>query len=429
MLRSLFAGVSGLEAHQTMMDVVGNNIANMDTVGFKAADVTFESTLSQLLQSPAAPQNQRGGTNPAQVGLGVMVGSITTNFSQGAMQSTGVNTDLAIQGDGFFVLQSPSGPLYTRAGAFSFDSAGNLVDSAGNQVMGYQAVNGVINTSNQNALAPITLPTNATVPAVATGNVTLTGTLPTTATTAQAGPPAVPATSEASSITVYDGAGNPVNLTVQMTYQGAGTDSSGKPTYDWSMQVMDGSTNVGSASTVQFLQSSGALDSATPVTLSAAALNTATGSNGFTNGVNLDVSAVTAAGGQSSFTASAQDGYATGNLQSFSINASGTLIGVFSNGLKQNIGQVALATFSNPAGLLAAGNTDFQATVDSGVAQLGTSQTGSRGTIAEGMLEQSNVDLGAEFSNLIIAQRGFEANSRVVTASDQILQDLIQLKQ
>src|SRR3712207_5333391 len=175
MLRSLFSGISGLRAHQQMMDVTGNNIANVNTTGFKTSQTTFQDTLSQMVRASGAPQGQAGGTNPAQIGLGVKLGSISTNFGQGAAQTTGKSTDLMIQGDGFFVVRSGGEQLYTRAGAFDWDSNGSLVTTNGNVVQGWMATNGVLNTGG--APGNITLPLGQTIAPQATSRMSLVGNL------------------------------------------------------------------------------------------------------------------------------------------------------------------------------------------------------------------------------------------------------------
>ncbi|HET9188384.1 MAG TPA: flagellar hook-basal body complex protein, partial [Acidothermaceae bacterium] len=176
MLRSLFSGVSGLRAHQTMLDVVGNNIANVNTTGFKASSVEFEDTLSQALKAAGAPQGAQGGTNPAQVGLGVEVAAINTSFTQGPAETTGVSTDLMIQGDGFFMVNDGGQQVYTRDGAFTFDQNGNLTTANGGMVQGWTAVNGVVNTSG--ATAGIKLPLGSSMPPTATDSAVLAGNLP-----------------------------------------------------------------------------------------------------------------------------------------------------------------------------------------------------------------------------------------------------------
>ncbi|HEY0358289.1 MAG TPA: flagellar hook protein FlgE [Mycobacteriales bacterium] len=391
MLRSLFAGISGLRAHQTMMDVTGNNIANVNTAGFKTSQTVFQDTLSQLIQGAGAPQGAAGGTNPAQVGLGVRVGGIFTNFGQGSAQATGRSTDLMIQGDGFFVVRKDGQDLYTRAGAFNFDSLGQLVSPDGGKVMGWGAVNGAINTNA--AAAPISLPIGTMLPPAVTGNVAVAGNLPGDSTSTA---PLI------TSITVYDAQGNAIALQTSFTKTSATT---------WDVSISDGTTTVGP----------------NPLTFSASG-TTPTPSTMTFGGISVDLSKITNYAGVATAQAVSQDGSAVGSLQAFSISPDGTLVGVFSNGLRQNLGQIAMASFNNPPGLEKVGNTSFRATVNSGVAQLGVAGSGGRGALAGGSLEMSNVDLAQEFTNLIVAQRGFQANSKVITASDEILQDLVNLK-
>ncbi|HEV7755520.1 MAG TPA: flagellar hook protein FlgE [Mycobacteriales bacterium] len=391
MLRSLFAGISGLRAHQTMMDVTGNNIANVNTAGYKASQTVFQDTLSQMIQGAGAPQGNAGGTNPAQVGLGVRVGGIFTNFGQGSAQATGRSTDLMIQGDGFFVVRKDGQDLYTRAGAFNFDSLGQLVSPDGAKVMGWGAVNGAINTNA--AAAPLSLPVGTMLPPAATGNVTVGGNLPGDSTST---------TPITTSITVYDAQGNPIALKTSFLKTSPTT---------WDVTMTDGTTTVGP----------------TPLTFSATGTAPTPSSMAF-GAINVALGGITNYAGVSTVAALNQDGSAVGSLQAFSISPDGTLVGVFSNGLRQDLGRIAMASFNNPPGLEKVGNTNFRATVNSGVAQLGTAGAGGRGALAGGSLEMSNVDLAQEFTNLIVAQRGFQANSKVITASDEILQDLVNLK-
>ncbi|HEY0487229.1 MAG TPA: flagellar hook protein FlgE [Mycobacteriales bacterium] len=391
MLRSLFAGISGLRAHQTMMDVTGNNIANVNTAGYKSSQTVFQDTLSQMIQGAGAPQGANGGTNPAQVGLGVRVGGIFTNFGQGAAQMTGRSTDLMIQGDGFFVVRKDGQDLYTRAGAFNFDSLGQLVTPDGGKVMGWGAVNGAINTNA--AAAPLSLPIGTMLPPTATANVKIGGNLPGDSTST---------TPLVTSITTYDAQGNAVALKTSFTKTSATT---------WDVSITDGTTTVGPQT----------------VTFSADGKTNDTASIAF-GGIAVNLSAVTNYAGVSTAAALSQDGAAVGSLQAFSLSPDGTLVGVFSNGLREDLGRIAMANFNNPPGLEKVGNTMFRATVNSGVAQLGTAGSGGRGSLAGGSLEMSNVDLSQEFTNLIVAQRGFQANSKVITTSDEILQDLVNLK-
>ncbi|WP_019873617.1 flagellar hook protein FlgE [Sporichthya polymorpha] len=394
MLRSLFAGISGLRSHQTMMDVTGNNIANVNTTGFKSSTTVFQDTLSQLLKGAGAPVGGNGGTNPAQVGLGTRLAAITTNFAQGSAQSTGRSTDLMIQGDGFFVVRNGGENLYTRAGAFSFDTDGRLTTPEGAVVQGWSANNGLIDTNAP--VGDIQLPVGAVLPPVATSTATLAGNLPSDAALG---------TVVRTSIKIYDAAGTPTDMDVTATLAAGGV---------WNLTSSVGTL---SPATLSFT-GAGATPSATSLTF------TATGGQV----VTVDTSTITGFAGQNSLAATGQNGSAMGTLQAFTMSPDGTLIGVFSNGLKSPLAQVALANFNNPPGLEKVGGSMYRTTVNSGTEQLGTAGTAGRGLLSSGQLEMSNVDLAAEFTNLIVAQRGFQANSRVITTSDQILEDLVNLK-
>lgn len=287
MLRSLFAGISGLRVNQTALDVTGNNIANANTAGFKASNTVFQDTLSQMLTASTGATANQGGTNAIQIGLGVQLAGTSLNFTQGGTQTTGAPTDLAIQGDGFFVLNDGQTNVYTRAGAFKFDENGDLVSPNGYRVQGY----------------------------------------------------------------ALDAAGNPTG---------------------------------------------GLID------------------------INLAVNA-----------ASLPIDPATGNpvkMVSYNIGADGKLVGIYDDDVQREICQLAIADFTNPQGLEKVGNTNFREAANSGAVQLGVAGQAGRGLISTGTLEMSNVDLSQEFTNLILAQRGFQASARVITTSDQVLEELVNIK-
>jgi len=404
-LRSLFSGITGLRQHQTLMDVVGNNIANVNTVGYKSSSVVFEDTLSQMMRAAAAPNAGVGGVNPAQVGLGVQLGAISTNFAQGSAQNTGRATDLMIQGDGFFVLKNGNTEQYTRAGSFTFDTDGRLVNPEGMRVQGWTGTAGVVNTNA--APSDIVLPAGTIIPPQASANVVVGGNIQ---------PNADPTTDILTlGQTVYDASGAAHPLTITLTGDGAG---------NYAATVADandpGGTFSDPGASLAFDPTTGQL-TATPVT------DVVTLPDGVTN-VTIDFSAMTRFGGPKSANVKSADGYPAGSLQGFQISGDGSVTGVFSNGQKTLMAKVALAGFNNPMGLEKAGNSTYRSTTNSGNPQINPPGSGGVGTLLGGAVEMSNVDLASEFTNLIIAQRGFQANSRVITTSDQMLQDLVDIK-
>ncbi|MEW6517316.1 MAG: flagellar hook protein FlgE [candidate division FCPU426 bacterium] len=406
MLRSLFTGISGLINHQTRMDVVGNNIANVNTTGYKSSRVTFGDMMSQTLSGASPAQGGRGGTNPKQVGLGVNLATIDSVHIQGALQSTGVMTDMSIQGDGFFILGDGTTNRYTRDGSFGLDEVGFLVEPAnGLKVQGWTAVNGVLDTSQP--IGDLQIPVAAEMTALATANAQLAGNL-------DAG--AAVGDTYSNTFIVYDslGASHSVNITYTKTavntwdWVASGTGIVVGPGVNQGQLTFnpDGSLNTQSGN-LSIVTTNG---STTPLAIAPS----------FADVTQLsDVNTVNLFG---------QDGYAPGTLVSFNISNSGIITGVFDNGINQTLGQVALARFTNNSGLVKEGENLWTESVNSGVAQVGTANSGARGGVAAGSLEMSNVSLAQEFSDMIITQRGFQANSRIITTSDEILQELINLK-
>jgi len=395
MLRSLYSGISGLRAHQTMLDVTGNNIANVNTAGFKSSTTQFQDTLSQMTQGASAPQGESGGSNPAQIGLGVRVAGVSTNFAQGSSQSTGRATDMMISGDGFFVTSKGGQQLFTRAGSMTFDAASQLVTPDGGILHGWTANNsGVVDQAG--AIGDITLNPNTMI-ATPTTKVTLDGNLPSDA--------AVGSPDLQRVVKVYDatGAARDVTLTFSKTATG------------WSAAGSD--ANGATASVTLNQNADGTLTPSGPFQLGAGA-----------SAITVDLSKVSGYATMNSLTVAGQNGAAVGKLESFTLGNDGSLIGSFSNGTKQVLAKIALAKFTNPAGLEKAGGSSYVATANSGNVQLGAAGDPGIGTLAGGSLEMSNVDLSQEFTNLIVAQRGFQANARIITTSDEVLQELTQLK-
>lgn len=422
MIRSMYSAVSGLRNHQTMMDVVGNNVANVNTTGFKTSTAVFQDVLSQVLRGAGLGGPGTGGTSPAQVGLGSRIAGITTDFSQGGLQRTGRATDFAIQGDGFFVAQFAGQQVFTRSGSFSVDASGRLVAQDGALVQGWLAdATGVVNANG--GVDNIVIPVGSLIPPVSTGVVRIGGNLPSDADVG---------TIVSNAVEIFDGQGNPITLRLEYTKTAPDTwdavfryvDANGaaQPTPPAAGSPVTGGTMT--------FGPNGELTSGFTMTIDGGTIP------GFAAGedITLNLGAagqpnrLTQFGELSTANIQEQDGSAAGSLQSFTVSQEGLVVGVYTNGRTRNIGQLAMATFANPEGLEKAGSSMFRATVNSGLAQLGTGGAGGRGLISGGTLEMSNVDLANEFTNLIVAQRGFQANSRVVTTSDEMLQEVVNLK-
>jgi flagellar hook protein FlgE len=387
------------------MDVIGNNIANVNTTGFKAGRVNFNEMVSQTLSGASQGQGNRGGVNPKQIGLGVTIATIGNTFTQGATQSTGVMTDLAIQGDGFFILAEGNQRYYTRDGSFGLEEDGWLVEPAnGLKVQGWVALNGVLDTNQP--IGDIQIPIAARMDAEPTTAATLIGNLDSTTDTLLPGP------HYTNTFVVYDSLGDTHSVVVNYTKTGAN---------NWTWAATVNGVGVGGGNLV--FNPDGSYNS-----------NTGTLSIPLTNGaltplaVAPDFTQLTQLADDSTVTLFAQDGYAPGTLVSFNIGSSGLINGVFDNGIVQVLGQVALARFNNNGGLMKEGDNLWLESANSGVAQIGTANTGARGSIQAGTLEMSNVNLAQEFSDMIITQRGFQANSRIITTSDELLQELMNLK-
>lgn len=507
MLRSMFAGVSGLKAHQMRMDVIGNNIANVNTAGYKASRVTFQEMLSQTTRGATAPTANRGGSNPQQVGLGVQLGSIDVKHTQGNTQSTGYITDLAIEGDGFFILaegEDGLNRLYTRAGIFGLDSGGtegNLVSLVnGMRVMGYRAENGIIDYTS---LKPLYISGSQTIEARATDQVVFGGNLDSRYTEG---------TGVRRTVQVYDSLGTEHTIVVDLTKtkedntwdwkaywlvpstaisaeQAGGITPNARyvvhknklwkvnPDYEYSdsdseqpgeevasfdgkvWRVGDGSAEFTFGTPLAngtFLTA--ASDGSSLVLTAELAVGPADsdtdsdtriefGTNGSFLGPKPEEAVISfdPAGAESirikldftqftqyadTFTGKflSQNGHTSGALESFTIDQNGVIVGSFSNGLTQALGQVALAKFANPGGLMRSGSTMFMESTNSGSAQVEPAGAPGFGQIIPSALEMSNVDLSEEFTDMIITQRGFQANSRIITTSDEMLQELVNLK-
>jgi len=413
MMRSLFAGVSGLQNHQVRMDVIGNNIANVNTIGFKYSRATFKEALSQTLAAASAPQGNRGGVNAQQVGLGSRLGSIDVIHTQGGTQSSSSETDLAIEGDGFFILVDGDKRYYTRAGMFEFDGTGTLVSKLnGLPVLGFLPdATGVI-SSNSTQLTKIQISEAVhSITPQATSEVVLSGNISS-------------ALNDGESVvriaTVYDVNGDTHRVLVTFTKQSTNN-------WTWSARLEEDDPSVSRGSGTIVFNDNGTIDSGQSgtVTIPASALPLVEYTDlEFT----LNLNGVRQFADETSVVVLRQNGLPKGELDGISIDRSGVLIGSYSNGLIKELGQIALARFENPPGLLKVGDTMFAESVNSGNAVIGLANTSGLGAIMSNSLEMSNVDLSNEFTEMIITQRGFQANSRIITSADEMLQELVNLK-
>lgn len=412
MMRSMFAGVSGLRTHQVRMDVIGNNISNVNTIGFKAGRVNFQELFAQTLRGASRPLGNLGGTNPQQVGLGTTVGVIDTIFTQGNAQATGKMTDLAIQGNGFFILSDGSARLYTRAGTFDVDADGNLVDPTGKKVLGWMATAGVLPAANPTTLQPLVIKVGSPILAQATTSITYKGNFDASA---------AAGTTRTTSADFFDSLGRSHTLTITFTKAAAANT--------WTYAITEADADLAltpgtDTGTLKFtatglFDAGGSTVPALAYTIPSGAANNGT--------INIDFSALTQLAGQTTANRDVVNGYPMGFLNSFTIDSTGIITGSYSNNVPLTIGRIALANFNNPGGLIRQGEGTFAESNNSGLPDVGEAGTGGRGTIAPSNVEMSNVDLAGEFTNMIITQRGFQANTRVITASDQMLQDLVNL--
>lgn len=461
MMRSLYSGVSGLQNHQVRMDVIGNNISNVNTIGFKKGRVNFHDMISQSMGGAAKPTDQLGGVNPKQVGLGMAVASIDTLHTQGSLQTTGKTDDLAVQGNGFFIMSSGAKQFYTRAGAFGLDQTGTLVNPAnGMKVQGWSAesIDGqrYINTASDPG--DLNIPVGGKDPASATTEVefacNLDKRLPVVAAGAGAGETREGTWSIDKDL--YDTFGNVHKLNISFT-KVAGVANQWQATVavdgdaelDTNTNLDIGAANnatntfllnfdnLGSLSSVEDAQGDTITEGALliPVAFDIADSTPDAAGNLIRQTFNLNLgdvgsytNSVTQFAETSSTKAFKQDGYGMGYLDSFKIDQSGIITGVYSNGTNRELGQVALASFTNPGGLEKAGESTFVVSNNSGDPNIGPSGIAGKGKFIAGALEMSNVDLAAEFTDMIVTQRGFQANSKTITTSDEMLQSLLQLK-
>lgn len=427
MIQAMYSGISGMKAFKSNLDVIGNNIANVNTIGYKAARATFKEMLSQTIQGASAPTSGRGGTNPSQIGLGVVIGSIDVDGSQGSMTSTGRQTDLAVEGNGFFALGDGKGIVYTRDGSLALDSQNNLVSaSTGLRLLGWTAdpASGVIDTSSAiTGASGIQIPIGSMSLARQTSKIDLSGNLNAAYEVGKF---------DEIKFDVFDSLGLSHELKMVFTkaadQQTLDTDGNViKENAAWNVDIFCpdvDATNPIQTTTISFDDKGYSQLKNINIAVNF------TDPNGSVQPLNatIDTSTLKQLNGESTAALSYQDGLRLGTLESFGIDRNGMISGTFTNGSTRPLGQIAVAQFNNPDGLAKIGSNLLTESPNSGAPRLGLAGEGGRGRVSAGFLEASNVDLANEFANMIVAQRGFQANSRIITVSDEVLQELVSLK-
>jgi flagellar hook protein FlgE len=398
-MSAIQSGVSGMLANQARLDAVGNNIANANTIGYKSARVLFSDALYQVLKPAGAPTGNLGGTNPNVVGQGTLVAGTDISFNQGNLTATGRTTDVAIDGSGFLPVTDGTKVLYTRNGALGIDADGYLVHLAS----GFRVVALPPSTGGSTSL---NIPLDQAAIARATSQVELSGNL-----NAEAAPGVpYPVTAH-----LYDSLGGDHIVTLNFSR------SSTEGAWDVSATSADGTVTVPPPAQVTFDQDGQPTLGELPIQL------TLTNPNGASPTIDFRLmsSNLTQLAQDSTASLRSQDGLSPGVLSGIMFNNDGSIVGVYGNGLTSVLGQMVTATFSNTSGLEPQSNSLFATSLNSGVAQYGIPSENGRGILRSGQLETSNVNLAQEFADMIVTQRGFQASSRVVTAADQILQELI----
>lgn len=450
MMRSMYSAVSGLRVHQTKMDVIGNNIANVNTVGYKKGQMTFQEVFSQVIRGAGAPQGGKGGTNPQQIGLGVGIGSINTIHTKGPTQTTDNPTDLMIDGEGFFVVTDDTNyenKYYTRAGNFTLDKAGNLVTPDGFKVLGYKVDE---NENITDEIGPIVINRSETKAPTATNKIQFRGNLDSrndeTFTT---------------DTVIKDSLGNSYLVKFNFEKDKVAPNK-------WTMSLGEIKSEDGKI-TIPVGDDGAKLEKEVTIEFDEKGKISGIGEAGKINEINLifkdgiegvtkskdgndekvklgatfgkdnkitifnpddkdSYNKLTQYANDRDIKPYAENGNSSGKIEGFSIDPSGIVSGIFTNGERKALGQVMLAKFDNPMGLQKLGNNFFVDTRNSGEAQLGKPGISGFGATKSGSLEMSNVDLSMEFTEMITTQRGFQANSRIITASDEMLQELVNMK-
>jgi len=429
---SFSAGLAGLNANSTYLSVIGNNLANINTVGYKGSSVQFSDLVSQTLAGSSA--------NPMQIGLGVVTGSISPTFSQGAIEGTREATNAAIQGNGFFVVSGPGGTAYTRAGNFTLDDKGVLVTPDGWRVQGYTQTDPVTGEIIATATAnDIIVPPGVLREPTATTQIKTVTNLNAAAEVGD---------TFSTPVQIHDSLGNTHVLTIN--YEKTGTNA-------WTFEMTVPGADITPGATVPAVLASGTIGfdafgqvaTITPAAPATGGINTGTvpptltdisvTTPAWANGaaastISWDLVgennaiALSGYGSPSATTSKTQNGSAAGMVDKVSIAEDGSIVATLGAGKTITIGQIAIANFNNPKGLVKIGGNRYGESDTAGIANVGVAGTGGRGTLVGSALEQSNVDIAQEFTQMILAQRGYQANSKTITVSDELMLETLNLK-
>ncbi len=413
-LTSFYTALTGINNNSLAINVIGDNLANMNTTAFKSSKASFSELLAGLSGTSATG-------NPISFGLGTTLNGINRINTQGTINYTGLSTDAAINGNGYFVVSTSGGQGFTRSGKFGFDSEGNFISADGFQAMGYVAVNGTIDTGG--GLTPIQIRKGQGLPASATTTMSISANLDSQAAVGD---------TYSSPVQIYDslGVAHIVTVTYTKTATGAWNWSATVPAEETAGGVAGGTPTVIGSGALQFNGMGIMTSPTTNPTLSFS--NLASGAANMQVSFNLvdpnGNASITSYAAASTTSSTTQDGYASSVLKDISIDSSGVIMGLSENGQSVPLAQLALANFPNIEGLQKYQGSTFVAFTSSGEPSIGTAGTGGRGTITGSSLEQSNVDMAQEFINLIVAQRAYQANSKVITTTDELYQDSLNLK-
>lgn len=431
---SFYAGLSGLQANSGRLSVIGNNLANLNTVGFKTSRVTFEDIFAQ----PGSGAGVNGAGNPQQIGLGVQTGGIQQVFSQGSIQTTQLVTDVAIQGNGFFTLADETGgQRFSRAGNFTFDKDGLLVTPAGLYVQGYSTLNANGEVIPSGSVANIQIPAGLTAPPRSTSFFNSTINLSTDARVDDPVTSLDEAETFSTSLTVFDALG--ARHVVSLNFRPEDTTGDGFLN-EWSYEAtVPGAEVTGGTSGTPFVLNSGTISFDANGQLAGPTGNIVLNVPGWTNGAAVQPiewrlfdeagsGLITGFAGVSATSSTNQDGFAVGQLRTLTVDQDGLMSGIFTNGVSLQLARLALATFNNQNGMLTTGQNAFVATNSSGPPTIGAANSGGRGIVRSNSLELSNVDITQEFTDMIISERGYQANSRIITTTDTVIQEALNLK-